>query len=325
MSAPRVAFVTCAPRPAITDDDALAAEALREGGAEVTPAVWSDADVDWGAFDAIIVRSTWDYHLRSVEFLAWLGRLEAARAPLWNDARTITWNLDKRYLDVLAERGVLTAPTRRVARGSGVTLATVLREQGWPEVVVKPAVSASAWRTFRASAGADRNAGNAGNARSAGNDGNDGNGTNARNDGNSGNDATNGAAAAEFERLLAEVDVLVQPFLEEVQREGEWSFVFFGGAYSHAMRKRPARGDFRTQEEHGATHARGQPDAALIDRAREALEAVGAPTLYARVDGVPSAGRLCVMEVELIEPSLFFAGDRAAAERFARATRSALR
>lgn len=293
MSAPRVAFVTCAPRPAITDDDALAAEALRDGGAEVTPAVWSDADVDWGAFDAIIVRSTWDYHLRAAEFLAWLGRLETAHAPLWNDARTIAWNLDKRYLDVLAERGVSTVPTRRLARGAGVTLESVRREQGWPEVVVKPAVSASAWRTFRASAGQHANA-----------NANDG---------------------AEFERLLAEADVLVQPFLEEVQREGEWSFVFFGGAYSHAMRKRPARGDFRTQHEYGATHARGEPGAALIDRAREALEAVDAPTLYARVDGVPSAGGLCVMEVELIEPSLFFAGDRAAAERFARAARSALR
>ena len=114
------------------------------------------------------------------------------------------------------------------------------------------------------------------------------------------------------------MDCLVQPFVPELLSEGEWSLLFFGGRYSHAVLKRPARGDFRVQEEFGglALGGRGLPRRSSRRRSR-ALEAAGQDTLYARVDGVVRAGRLEVMELELVEPSLYLEPCPGAAERFA--------
>jgi glutathione synthase/RimK-type ligase-like ATP-grasp enzyme len=280
---PSVAFATYDQEPGISADDALAAAVLGQAGITVTPAVWDDPGVDWSAFDAIVIRSTWDYHLKANHFERWLRTFTPSGTRLWNPPGPVLWNMNKRYLLDLARRGVNAVPTGYLTAGDRPGLEAVLERRGWDEAVVKPAVavgSHGAWRTSRATAQADQ---------------------------------------ARFASQLAARDVLVQPFLPEVTSQGEWSLVFLGGQYSHAVLKRPAEGDFRVQEHLGGSSAPAEADQALVEQAQSALAAVGGPLLYARVDGVERGGRLVLTELEIIEPSLFLGLAPGAGQRFAEA------
>jgi hypothetical protein len=126
-------------------------------------------------------------------------------------------------------------------------------------------------------------------------------------------------------RLLASGDALVQPYVEEIGRRGEWSFVFFGGSYSHAVLKVAAEGDFRVQHEFGGDVRVESPARSLVDAAEKVARWIPRPWAYARVDGVEVEGRLMLMELELIEPFLFLSSDPAAASRFADAVSAAPR
>ncbi len=262
------ALVTCARLPQLTDDDRLFAAALRENGAEPRAVVWDDPAVDWTSFDAIVLRSTWDYHLRIGEFLAWLDALEACGAKVWNPVPLLRWNTDKSYLRDL---DVPRVPTAFVPRGGDVRRA--MREHGWRRAVVKPSVSATAYETFI---------------------------------------VEDGQSCPSPVR-----EVLVQPFLHEIVRDGEWSLLFFGGEYSHAVLKRARPGDFRVQNDFGGTFEVREPGAAVVDGAARVLAAVP-PALYARVDGVVIDGVFTLMELELIEPVLFFGQHPQAAARLTR-------
>ena len=114
-----------------------------------------------------------------------------------------------------------------------------------------------------------------------------------------------GSREAEFASMIATGRVLVQPFLEAINTEGEWSLVFYGGEYSHAVLKRPRQDDFRVQQAHGGTASVREPSTDVIDQARKVLAAAGQQTLYARVDGCVVDGKFVLMELELIEPDLF--------------------
>ena len=248
-----IALVTWRGLPELAADDRLLQQALVRRGAEARAVIWDDASVDWRSFDAIVVRSTWDYHKRADEFRAWIDRLD--RLPLWNPPAVLRANTHKSYLLELEKRGIPIVPTLFVPRGESY--------------IVKPAVSATAFRT---------------------------------------------------ERHVADVDLLVQPFVPEIVSEGELSFVFFGGAFSHAVRKRAAGGEFRVQSDFGGTAERIQPSQTLIEEARTIANTLGEQWLYARVDCVVRDGHLLLMELEATEPSLFL--DEAAAERFADAVLS---
>jgi glutathione synthase/RimK-type ligase-like ATP-grasp enzyme len=268
---PRVALATQAALPDAYSDDQLLIPALAARGVHATAAVWSDPSVDWTTFDAVVIRSCWDYHLRHDEFLAWVTSLERAGVALWNPPAIIRWNAEKSYLRELGERGVRIVPTRWVERNSVATLHDVLHDAAWDAAVVKPAISASAhetWRTSRHAAAADE---------------------------------------ARFRALVGRGRVLVQPFMEAVVAAGEWSLVFIGGEFSHAMLKRARRGDFRVQFEHGGSAMRGDPGGHVVEQARRALHAGASDSLYARVDGCVVDGEFVLMELELIEPLLFLA------------------
>ena len=285
---PTVALVTYAARPEVTDDDRLLASALAARGVRAVAVPWSDADTDWRAFDAIVVRSCWDYFLRADEFFAWLTALESIGAPVHNPVATLRWNADKRYLRDLEQQGVPVVPTRWVEPGETVSLLALRRRTGWSELVVKPAISGSAHDTWRSSPG-----------------------------GEGADDARLAAMSA------ARGVVLVQPLVDVIPDEGEWSIVFIDGAYSHAVLKRPRAGDFRVQEEHGGTVECIRPPEQVIAQARAALAAAQQPEgargemLYARVDGCVVDGELLLMELELIEPVLFLGTSPDAAERMA--------
>ena len=278
---PPIAFVTSRALPHLTDDDRLAVAALADLGLRAVPALWDDDGVDWTAYAAVVVRSPWDYFLRAGEFAAWLDRLERLGAPVWNPVPLLRWNMDKRYLRELEAAGVRCVPTRWVEGDDAPPLEDVLRERGWSRAVVKPVISGGAHETWMVERGGAHDEGR-------------------------------------FRRLAA-AGAMVQPFVEEIATEGEWSLVFLGGEYSHALLKRPAPGDFRVQTAHGGRERPARPTPELLDAARATLAAVRHPWLYARVDLCLHAGAPALMELEMLEPSLFLEGDAAAPARFARA------
>lgn len=266
------------PEPAADDwynqqihrEEDLLIRGLKANGLRVARRSWSDSRFDWSCTRSALLRSTWDYFHRLPEFLAWLRRVRTL-TRLINDAGLLDWNLDKRYLDDLAAAGVAVVPTHYVERGQGESLASIMAGRRWREVVFKPVVSGAARLTHRVDAG--------------------------------------GLAEMDplFARCVSQEPMMVQPFLPGIIAEGELSLVVIGGRLTHAIRKRARPGDFRVQDDHGGTV---HPHVATAEERRFAELAVArcpAPAAYARVDAVRDAtGRLCVMELELIEPELFF-------------------
>jgi glutathione synthase/RimK-type ligase-like ATP-grasp enzyme len=286
---PRLAIATFIDAPDINEDDLALVQRLRASGLSVTATPWNDVRIEWSQFDAVLIRSTWDYHTQYEAFLAWLAALDQLGVPTINPTRALRWNSDKRYLLELPRFGVDIVPSQIVR---GAELSHALDALGPQEVVIKPAVSASAWRTVRGCA-----------------------------------DATD--LRASVASLPAQVDYLLQPFMPEVASEGEWSLLFFGGAYSHAVLKTPASGDYRVQREFGGVNTHVSADVATVQAAHRSLSAVESlgfdPPVYARIDGVRRDGRFLVMEVELIEPFLFLDGANGASDRFADAVLRRLR
>jgi glutathione synthase/RimK-type ligase-like ATP-grasp enzyme len=283
-----VALVTCAEHPDLTTDDRLLLPALKRRGLRPVPALWDDPDEPWEAYGAVILRSCWDYHHRATEFEGWLHRLESASARVHNGLPTLRWNMRKTYLRDLEAVGIPVAGTVWATMGSATSLREIRQASGWDAMVVKPTVSASAWETWLME--------------------------------------HPGVAADEerFARLLRERDLMVQPFLPSIVTEGELSFVFLAGRFSHAVRKRPKPGDFRVQEEHGGTAERQEVASDLAVQAARALAAAPEPSLYARADGVVVDGKLVITELELVEPMLYFGWDAAAPDRFAEALLAAV-
>lgn len=281
-------MVTCEDFPDLSPDDQLLIEPLRRRGIEARPVRW-DAGGDWDRFDALVIRSTWDYFERPVEFAEWLDEREKSGPRLWNAPQVLRWNMRKDYLRELEAAGVPTVETDWVARGSSVSLEDVLDQHGWRDAVVKPTVSGGAWNTWPVRDGKP--------------------------------DAEPGA----WDRLVAEHDVMVQPFLPQIENEGEWSVMFFNGRYNATVLKRPAPGDYRVQERHGGTTEALDPPPGFIEQAARAAEQAPGDLLYVRVDGVRDGDRLVLIELEALEPYLFFEATPGSEERFADALAERLR
>jgi hypothetical protein len=279
--------------PDLDPDDVPLVEALAERGVEATAAVWDDPDVDWTSFDLVVVRSTWDYSARQDEFISW-----ARSVPrLANDAEVIAWNTDKYYLKTMGEMGVPIVRTLWLDPDRHLTSQAIhTRLPAHGDYVIKPTVSAGARDTARYQE-------NTAQAR--------------------------GEAILHARELLRSGrHVMVQPYLNQVDVAGETALIFVDGTFSHAVRKsamlsrghRPTQGLY--QEEVMRTVEATEAELALADRALEAARTVlgGAADhmLFARVDLLPGDdGEPILLELELTEPSLFFAKSPGALDRFA--------
>jgi glutathione synthase/RimK-type ligase-like ATP-grasp enzyme len=267
VSRPRIAIATCADYADLKVDDELLREALEARGVEAAMVIWDRGETDLGGFDACLIRSTWDYHEKHPEFLAWTRQVEAAM-PLWNGAATVEWNSNKTYLRELAEGGVRIVPTVWVERGERPDLNEVLAARGWEEAVVKPVVDLGARNLSRVRADA--------------------------------------AGREALSRILDRHDAMIQPFLPSLEEQGEVSLIYINGQLTHAVRKRPAPGDFRVQSIWGGTVERDDPTPEHVDLAEHALSQLASTPLYARVDLVSGLDdRPCLIELELIEPNLY--------------------
>ncbi|MTD13559.1 hypothetical protein GIS00_06320 [Nakamurella sp. YIM 132087] len=264
----RLAWVTTAGTRGLDEDEPPALPALADAGVEVQVVEWTDPAVDWSAFDRAVLRSAWDYPERLPEFLAWLDRVDAVTEVV-NPPAMVRWSTDKSYLAELADAGVPITPTRFLPPGAGAEFPD-------GDFVVKPAVGAGS--RDAASYGADQH----------------------------------DIATGHIDRLHRDGrTVLVQPFLTSVATDGEWPMVFFGGRFSHAASKRVALPRAASIDEMFAAETNVPHDATAdqVEVAQAAVDLVtarfGVPT-YARVDLVRDNNcRYCVLEVELVEPSLF--------------------
>jgi O-ureido-D-serine cyclo-ligase len=264
--------------------------AFQKAGCEVEIAEWDDPKVDWGSFDAALLRSAWDYAERVTEFLAWLERASALTRVL-NPLALVRWNTDKHYLAELASAGAAVVPSTFIEPGDdpAVVLRRFLDAHAQAELVVKPAVGAGSRDTQR----------------------------HRRSDFD--------AAVAHAKRLLdARRSVLLQPYLGRVDKQGETALMFFEGRFSHAIRKGPLLppGGAATSSLFAAEsitpRVPGDDEMRLAERV-VSLVPFGTP-LYARVDLIrDDAGAPCLLELEMAEPSLFFVHAAESAERFAEA------
>ena len=292
----RIALATCAQAfVGKADEEALEA-ALVARGLPFEDLSWDDPTVDWARYDAIVLRTVWDYHDKPEAFSAWLDALPA-RAKLFNPAPIVRWNGRKDYLRELEAAGVAIAPTRWLPAGERHDLARCCRELGVEaRAFLKPWIGANASHTMRFDAARELP-----------------------------------AAQAFLDELSPSRAMMLQPYLQSVEREGEYSLIYFADQLSHATRKIPVPGDYRVQDDWGASDEPWTPDASALALGEQTLTALAGiagargwdielPLLYARVDLLrDERGAWVLNELELIEPSLFFRHDPQAAGRMVEA------
>jgi glutathione synthase/RimK-type ligase-like ATP-grasp enzyme len=274
----RIAICTWS-NPEYVDEEALAvADELVARGHRARVEHW-DGGVDWAGYDLVVVRSTWDYFDRLAPFLDWVEEV-ASVSRIVNSPNVIRWNSHKGYLGELGARGIPVLPSLALAHGTSD--ATVrMRAAGWSEVVVKPAVDGGALRATRGA-------------------------------------AEDPGVSEHLERLVAEGDVIVQPYAPSVEA-GETSLFFFGGELSHAVRKVPKPGDYRVQALHGGAELAHEASAREVELARAAMACAPDELVYARADFIDVDGEPTLMELELIEPDLFLRMAPGSLERYVEA------
>lgn len=271
-------IATCRPLPEPDVDEDLLLTALRARGVDARMAAWNDPNEPWDEPAPTLIRSTWDYVHDLPAFLAWAERAERS-GPLWNPLAQLRRNVHKSYLFELEARGIPVTPTELVRRATRIDLARVLSRRGWNDVVVKPAVGAGSFATLRVRA----------------------------------DELASGELA--FASLVAQRDVLVQPYLASVDGHGERALVWIDGELTHAVRKSPR---FSGQDERVSEAIAIEADEREL--AARVLAPLAHDLVYARVDVArDERGTPLVMELELVEPSLFLRQHPPALERLVEA------
>lgn len=247
------------------DEDTQLLDFLKQKNVDIEKVIWDDANVVWDKYQLVILKSPWDYHDNITEFLTWLDMLDDKHIPLLNSTKTIRWNANKRYLKEIEEKGLPVIPTEIQLRNTNFD-AGIFDTWKTDKVVVKPCISAGAKDTIVVE--------------------------------------RTKVDELYLNGLFKSDDFLIQPF-EPAIKEGEWSFIFFGGMFSHVVLKVPKENDFRVQHQHGGSIQEPDVSDELINQAKQYLNVFAADTLYARVDGILKENKFYLMELELIEPYLF--------------------
>lgn len=292
----RIALATHARLASTEIDDRPLHAALTASGAVCEQPIWDDPSVDFGRYDAVLLRTTWDYQYKLPEFLAWADRVSRV-TRLFNPEPVVRWNTHKHYLRSLQAAGVPMAKTLWLDRGTRVDVDSLMREHGLRNGFIKPCVGATARETLPFSCDAS------------------------------------GIAQAEkhLARLLPDEDLMLQPFLRSVMERGEWSAIFIDGELTHCVRKIPVPGDYRVQDDFGASDERYLPlesERLLAERVMALVTQASGPApwadgsslLYGRADFLwDDDGQSVLTELELVEPSLFFRHGPEAASKLAQA------
>lgn len=265
----------------VLTEDGLLQSSLEELGLKVIRKDWADPDFDWSNTKCAVFRTTWDYFDRFEEFKAWLDRVESVTKFI-NPVSQIRWNMDKWYLQDLREKGIRVVETMYIKRGEERSLAEVITETGWEEVIMKPTIAGAARHTYRL------------------------------------NPENMEQHESIFRTLIKNEDMMLQPFQYNIMEKGEISFMVIGGKYTHSVLKRGKPGDFRVQDDFGGTLHEYNPSPEEIIFAEKVINACDPLPAYARVDVMwDNEGELAVSEAELVEPELWFRRNGEAAEKLA--------
>lgn len=267
----------------VTDYDVSYA-AMADFGWEVNPVVWRDSSIDWDRYDAVYICTPWDYPQHIDEFIRVLQNIEDSSAVLANPLSLVQWTLAKSYLRDLEQQGAGIVPSIWFDDIDTTQIPSWFESLGTDKVVIKPEVGANAQDTYVL------------------------------------NNPLAGEMVSLLQKTYHERAFFVQPFMDNIQSEGEFSLFYFSGEYSHAILKVPKDGDFRVQEEYGGDIQSVQPSRQLLDAGQHVMSLVDPQPVYMRVDFVRAAdGQFLLIELELIEPSLYLRTDQGAAARFAAA------
>lgn len=263
--------------------DQLLFDPLENLGWSVHDVSWRDTHTDWNQFDVVIIRSTWDYQDDPALFLETLESIEKSSAQLQNSLESVKWNIDKTYLQELENKGIEIVPTLWRNQFHDEDIHSFFDEFDTDEIIIKPTVSANADNTFRIPI------------------------------------AEKSQYLNQLSNVFKNRSFLVQPFIDGIIKEGEFSLFFFGETYSHTILKTPKPSDFRVQEEHGGRLKLVEsPEEDLLNSAKNLLQKIDPLPLYSRMDYVrTNTDSFALMEIELIEPSLYFNMDPASPKRFA--------
>jgi len=253
----------------VLDEDKILSEILGDLGLVFKFEIWSDSSVQWGTYSHLLIKSPWDYFDRYTEFLDWCQRINKLGIPVFNDIETILWNSDKRYLEEVQKQGFQIVPTHFLSKQQTFDLEEYFDSFQTNHLVFKPTVSGGAKNTIKL----DRE--------------------------------TWISKKEEMIGLMATEDFMVQPFVNQIVEEGEYSYLYFNGKFSHAVLKSAKKGDFRVQHFFGGNISKVLPKTEDLDCLQRLVDAFAKNCLYARVDGVWIEGVFYLMELELIEPYLF--------------------
>lgn len=269
-----IAFITYLDKgdfasPTAENEDDTLLNFLKEKGLSIEKVIWNDKDVHWENYNLAILKSPWDYFDLIEDFYNWLAMLQSKNVKLLNPIEIVKWNADKHYLKDIAQAGLNVAQSIFLNKGENINLTNYFEVFNGEAFIVKPCVSGGSKNTFKVDL------------------------------------ANVEEINQKLKTLLTEEDFIIQPFIKEIETEGEWSFLFFGGKFSHCLLKKAKNGDFRVQHYLGGSIHPQNPPQHLLQSAQQYVDEFAADCLYARVDGIEVKGNFVLMELELIEPYLF--------------------
>jgi len=274
-----IALLTCDKFPNLLATDQQLIPELAKHNITASAQIWDDPSVRWANFDYLIFRSTWDYYEKESAFNHWLADIKQLEIKTLNAVEIIEKNKHKFYLRDLEQKGIPIIQTIFIDKTETLDLRTSIAPH-WNKAVIKPAFSAGSYLTevFEI-----KNV-----------------------------DLIN----ENYKSIAQQKDLLLQRFMPEIQTLGETSLIFFNKKFSHAVNKKPIEGDFRIQVQFGGKYALIQPNPELVAKAQRIVNIFPDPLLYARIDGISIGNEFHLMEVECIEPDLYFNLSEGSQERF---------
>ncbi len=264
----RVGILTCKAFPNLTDSDRKLIPILEEHGYLVQSIIWNEPNIDWTQFHSLIFRSTWDYFEFDEQFSAWLDQIAKMNIKTYNSIPTIIKNKHKFYLKNLEDLGINIIPSIFLRKNNSFDLISLIPKD-WNQIIIKPAVSAGSYLTRKFQKDEVL------------------------------------IIEKEYAEIAIEKDLIIQKYMEEIETDGEVSLVFFNKRFSHAVVKKPKKGDFRIQSQFGGIYSPFIPSIQIKDSAINILENIPESLLFARVDGLIINEEFYLMELELIEPDLY--------------------
>ena len=265
----------------IREEDKLVQDELEKLGLSVKRVAWDDKDFDWSGVRLVVIRAAWDYFERYEEFLLWLEETEK-KTQILNSPGLVRWNLDKHYIGDLQGAGINTTPTIFIEQGDKIKLSSLFNIVSYDDAILKPAIGGGAYHTYRI---------NPENCKDL---------------------------EDTFQELIADNAMLLQPFQKNILKDGEASHMLFDGKYTHSVIKKAKEGDFRVQDDWGGTVKSYNASAEEVAFAEDVINKMNPKPAYARVDVVKdNSGKLSVVELELVEPELWFRVHPPAAKEFA--------